>query len=181
MLMLLDRDGVLNHDREDFVKSPDELVMIDGAAEAVARLTAAGHRVVVVTNQSALGRGLIDETTLARIHEKLHEAIRRAGGHLDDILYCPDPPWAAGPRRKPAPGMLREALSRYRVAPEAAPMIGDRLRDLEAATAAGCPRLLVRTGVGAETQAEGIPSHVLPVAVYDDLAAAVDALLERAI
>ncbi len=177
MLVLLDRDGVLNRDRADFIKSPDELVMIEGAAEALARLTAAGHRAVVVTNQSAVGRGLIGEDMLERIHERLHELVRRAGGRLDHIFHCADAPWAASPRRKPAPGMLREALARYRAEAGATPMIGDRLRDLEAAAAAGCPRLLVRTGRGAETQADGIPAQVLPVAVHDDLAAAVEALL----
>lgn len=177
MLVLLDRDGVLNRERADFIKSPDELVMIEGAAEALARLTAAGHRAVVVTNQSAVGRGLIAEDMLERIHGRLHELVRRAGGRLDGIIHCSDAPWAASPRRKPAPGMLREALARYRAEAGATPMIGDRLRDLEAAAAAGCRRLLVRTGRGAETQAGGIPSHLLPVAVHDDLAAAVEALL----
>ena len=178
MLVLLDRDGVLNLDRPDFVKSPDELVMIDGAAEAVARLSRADWRVVVVTNQSAIGRGLIDEAMLARIHDKLRAVVAGAGGRLDDVIYCPDPPWGTSEFRKPGPGMLRQALMRYRAEAAATPFIGDSLRDLEAAAAVGCPRILVRSGKGAATQAAGLPRHVLPVAVYDDLAGAADALLE---
>ncbi len=178
MLVLLDRDGVLNEERADFVKSPDELVMLPGAAAAVARLAAAGHRMVVVTNQSVVGRGLIDEAMLARIHDKLRREIAAAGGRLDDIIHCPDPPWAAGERRKPAPGMLREALARHRGDPGATCMIGDSLRDLEAAAEVGCRRILVRSGHGAQTQAAGLPPHVLPVSVYRDLAEAAAALLE---
>ncbi len=113
MLVLLDRDGVLNKNREDSVKTPDELVLIKGSVEAVAKLKRAGHFVVVVTNQSVVGRGIINRDTLDRIHEKLGLAISRAGGRLDDILVCPDPPWAASERRKPAPGMLNEAISRF--------------------------------------------------------------------
>lgn len=177
MLVLLDRDGVLNAERGDFVKTPDELVMLPGAAAAVARLSDAGHRIVVVTNQSVVGRGVIDEAMLARIHDKLRREIAAAGGRLDEIIYCPDAPWAASERRKPAPGMLREAMARHNGRPDAACMIGDSLRDLEAAARIGCRRILVRSGHGAETQAAGLPTHVLPVSVYRDLGEAAAALL----
>ncbi len=177
MLLLLDRDGVLNVDRSDFVKSPDELELIAGAAEAVARLCAAGWRLVVVTNQSLVGRGLIDEAMLGHIHDKLRAEVRRAGGRLEDVIHCPDPPWTASEFRKPNPGMLLEALRRYRAPAAATPFVGDSLRDLEAAARAGCPRILVRSGKGAATQASGLPPQVLPVAVRDDLAAAAAALL----
>lgn len=177
-IVLIDRDGVLNEDRPDHVKTLDELVMIGGAAEAVARLNAAGLKVVVITNQSAVGRGLMDEDTLGRIHRKLCDAVARAGGEIDRILWCPDPPWAATDRRKPGPGMLREALGAYGCTADDTPFIGDSLRDLEAATAIGCPRILVRTGKGAPTLAAGLPDHVLPVLVKDDLAAAADAVLD---
>jgi D-glycero-D-manno-heptose 1,7-bisphosphate phosphatase len=179
-LILLDRDGVLNVDRPDSVKSPGELVLLPGAAEAVRRLNVAGRLVVVCTNQSVIGRGIIDEPMLARIHDKLTGELARAGARLDAILHCPDSPGRPGPRRKPAPGMLFEAMDRFRVVPERAIMIGDALRDLEAAAAAGCRRILVRSGQGRATQAAGLPAHVLPVAVHEDLAAAVDALLEAA-
>jgi len=178
MLALLDRDGVLNQDRADHVKNPDELVMLPGAAEAVAQLNRAGWKVALVSNQSGLGRGLFDETMFARIQEKLNEGLRAAGGHLDATFVCPDAPWAAGPRRKPAPGMLEDAMRQFRASAGDAVMIGDALRDLEAAAKIGVRRILVRTGKGAATQAAGLPAHVLPTEVHDDLRAAVGALLE---
>jgi D-glycero-D-manno-heptose 1,7-bisphosphate phosphatase len=179
-LVLLDRDGVLNVDREDSVKTPGELVMLPGAAEAVARLNAAGRLVALCTNQSVVGRGVIDEAMLVLIHHKLKGELARAGARLDAIFHCPDAPGRAGPRRKPAPGMLFEAMTRFRVAPEDTVMIGDALSDLEAASAAGCRRILLRSGQGSRAQAAGLPGHVLPVAVHEDLSAAVDALLETA-
>lgn len=178
MLVLLDRDGVLNENRDDHVKSPVELAMIDGSAEAVADLNVAGHRVVLVTNQSAVGQGVISRGMLDRVHDALRDELARAGGRLDDIFCCVDPPGAATERRKPGPGMLREALSRYRAVAGETPMIGDSLRDLQAAAAAGCRRVLVRTGNGAATQARGLPEDVLPVAVHENLRGAVDALLK---
>jgi len=177
MLVMLDRDGVLNRDRPDHVKNPGELVMIEGAAAAVARLNAAGHKVAVVTNQSSVGQGMIPLEMLERIHERLREELAGAGARIDLLLQCTDPPGAPSARRKPAPGMLREAMSHFRTGPDEAVMIGDALRDLEAAAAAGVKRVLVRTGKGALTQAQGIPGHILPVSVYDDLTKAVDALL----
>ena len=177
MLVLLDRDGVLNEERGEFVKSPGELVMIDGSAQAVADLNSASHRVVVITNQSVVGRGIIPQDMLDRIHEAMQIELARVGGSLDDIFVCTDPPWAATERRKPGAGMLHEALSRYRSVADETPMIGDSLRDLQAAAAAGCRRILVRTGNGAATQAEGLSGDVLPVAVHENLRSAVDMLL----
>lgn len=177
MLVLLDRDGVLNEDSDAYIKSPAELVMIPGSAEAVARLNSAGHHVAVVSNQSAVGRGMIDEAMLARIHDKLRTELARAKARLDLLLYAPDPPWAETRRRKPGPGMLLEAMSHFRTSPENAIMIGDSLRDLEAAKTAGCRRVLVRTGSGAATQGKGLPTHLLPIAVYNDLRDAVDGIL----
>jgi D-glycero-D-manno-heptose 1,7-bisphosphate phosphatase len=182
LLVLLDRDGVLNDDpgAGNFVKSPGELIMLDGAAAAVRRLNEAGHRVVLCTNQSVVGRGIIDVTMLERVHAKLRDELARAGARLDHILVAPDPPWAPTERRKPGPGMPREAMQRYGQATSDTVMIGDSLSDLQAAAAAGCRRILVRTGKGAGTQAAGLPPTVLPVAVHADLAAAVAALLEVA-
>lgn len=178
MLVLLDRDGVINHNREDSVKTPDEFILIDGAAEAIARLNAARRQVAVVTNQSIIGRGIIDKHMLERIHEKLTDALDRANARIDKFYICPDAPEAATERRKPGAGMLREALAEFNAEPAATPFIGDALRDLQAAAKAGCPRLLVRSGKGAKTQAAGLPAEVLPVAVHEDLSAAVSALLE---
>ena len=179
-LFLLDRDGVLNADRPDSVKSPGELMLLLGAAAAVRRLNEAGRLVAVCTNQSVVGRGVIDEAMLARIHEKLRTELAREGARLDALFHCPDHPRQPGPWRKPAPGMLREAMARFRIAPSETVMIGDALVDLEAAAAAGCRRILVRSGKGRATQAAGLPAHVLPVAVHEDLAWAVAALLDGA-
>ncbi|HEX6958409.1 MAG TPA: HAD-IIIA family hydrolase [Ferrovibrio sp.] len=179
MLILLDRDGVLNEDREDYVKTPDELVLIPGAAEAVARMNALGWPVAVCTNQACIGKGIIDEARLALIHRHLRERLAARGARLDAILHAPDPPWAASERRKPGPGMLREAMAQFRIGPEETVFIGDNITDLQAAVAAGCRRILVRTGKGRESQARGIPPEVLPVAVAEDLNDAIEHLLAR--
>lgn len=176
-VVLLDRDGVLNEDRADFVKSPGEMAIIPGAAAAVARLNRAGIRVALCTNQSCIGRGIITVERLERIHLHLREMLARDGAQLDAIFFCPHAPWENCACRKPKAGLLREALRRFGAEPADATMIGDGLRDLQAAKTAGCARMLVRTGHGAETLAAGVPHDVLPVAVHDDLAAAVAALL----
>jgi D-glycero-D-manno-heptose 1,7-bisphosphate phosphatase len=176
-LVLLDRDGVLVEERENFVKHPGELVLIPGAAEALARLNRAGHTVAVCTNQSCVGRGIISAAMLDRIHEHLRDRLAEAGARIDALYACPDAPWAATERRKPRPGMLREALQRFRADPAATPMVGDTLGDMQAALAAGCRRVLVRTGHGAKTQAAGLPPELAPVAVHADFAAFVEIFL----
>jgi len=176
-LVLLDRDGVLNEETPNYVKHPGELRLLPGAARAVARLNNAGIVVAVCTNQSCVGRGIIDEAMLERIHDTLRQELAREGARLDAVFACTDHPDRATRRRKPGPGMLEEALRRYSAIPAETPMIGDNLRDLQAATAAGCPRHLVRTGHGTAVQAKGLPPEILPVRVHDDLAAAVAALL----
>jgi len=176
-LVLLDRDGILNEDRRDYVKTPDELVMIPGAAAAVARLNRAGVATAVCTNQSSVGRGIVRPEMIERIHARLAQNLSAAGAHIDAIFVCPDPPGAPSRCRKPAPGMLIDAMRRFGAAPAETPFLGDQLGDLEAAAAAGCPRHLVRTGRGPETQAAGLPAAVLPVGVHEDLDAAVTAIL----
>lgn len=176
-LVLLDRDGVLNEDRADYVKTPDELAMIPGSAEAVARLNGAGIAVAVCTNQSAVGRGIITAAMLERIHARLREQLAARGARIDALFACPDPPGPPSTHRKPAPGMLIDAMRRFAGSGDRTVMIGDSLRDLEAARRAGAGRILVRTGHGVRTQAAGLPTDVLPVRVHADLAAAVDALL----
>jgi D-glycero-D-manno-heptose 1,7-bisphosphate phosphatase len=176
-LVMLDRDGVLNEDRADYVKNPGELVMIPGAARAVARLNEARIPVALVSNQSAVGRGLITAAALDRIQEHLVQSLSRERARLDAVFVCTDPPWAATDRRKPGPGMLREALARFRAPAAESVMIGDSLRDMEAAKTAGTRRILVRTGQGATTQKSGLLTKVLPLSVYNDLESAVDALL----
>ena len=124
-LVLLDRDGVLNVDRADYVRNPGELVLLPGAAAAVARLNAAGILVAVCTNQSPIGRGIFDEAMLARIHEKLREELARERARLDAIFHCPDAPGRPSRCRKPAPGMLTDALARFGAAARDTPFIGD--------------------------------------------------------
>jgi histidinol-phosphate phosphatase family protein len=176
-MVLLDRDGVLNRDRPDSVKSPDELVLIPDAAQAVARLNAAGIKAVVVTNQSVVGRGIIDDAMLAAIHAKLHAELAQWGAKLDDVIVCTDAPARATSRRKPKPGMLREALEKFGMQAADCLVIGDSIRDLEAGAAIGCRLILVRTGKGAAAEKAGIPIWLQPVEVRDDLAAATADLL----
>jgi D-glycero-D-manno-heptose 1,7-bisphosphate phosphatase len=178
VLVLLDRDGVLNEDRPDFVKSPDELVLIPGAIEAVAKLTSHGHLCAIVTNQSCIGRGLITEDTLGQIHGKLLHAITRAGGRIEHVFVAPEAPWAATANRKPGSGMITSALQMFRFSASNTVMIGDSKRDLEAAAGPGCHRILVQTGKGRATQKAGLDKHILPVSVARDLAEATDFILQ---
>ena len=151
-LILLDRDGVLNVDSPDFVRSADEWVPIPGALAAVATLKRAGFLVGVCTNQSGVGRGLFTEETLGEIHRKLHEALQAVDASLDDLRYCPHTPDAGCTCRKPAPGMLLSAMTELGVKPVDTIFVGDAIRDVEAAHAAGCRAALVRTGKGAQVE-----------------------------
>ncbi|MFD2264025.1 D-glycero-alpha-D-manno-heptose-1,7-bisphosphate 7-phosphatase [Lacibacterium aquatile] len=177
-LILLDRDGVLNVDRADSVRTPEQLIMIPGAAAAVARLNRAGLRTTLCTNQSILGRGWVTQAVFDTIHDKLIAALAAEGARLDHILVAPDAPDAATPRRKPGPGMLQEALNLHGLWPDEAVMIGDSMVDAQAAKAAGVPFILVRTGKGSKTELDLPPSERLFVA--DDLPSAVDALFTAA-
>ena len=179
MLILLDRDGVLNRDYpDDYVKSPAELIMLPGVGAAVAKLNARGWPVALCTNQACVGKGIIDTAMLARIHDDMRERLlREGGGKIDAIFFAPDPPWAQTDRRKPGPGMLREAMAQFRKTPAETVFIGDSVTDLQAATAAGCRRILVRSGKGAATQAKGLPAEILPVTVTEHLPDAVDRLI----
>jgi D-glycero-D-manno-heptose 1,7-bisphosphate phosphatase len=177
VLVLLDRDGVINHDRPDSIKNPDEFVMIDGSAKAIARLNAARHQVAIITNQSIIGRGTIDRAMLDRIHEKMTAALSREKAFIDRLYFCPDAPWEATDRRKPGPGMLHEALSDFSASASQTPFVGDNITDMQAALKAGCPRILVRTGKGADIQASGKLADVLPVKIHENLSDAVADLL----
>lgn len=176
-LAMLDRDGVLTEERDGYVKHPGELHLIEGAAAAVSRLNVAGIKTALVSNQSAVGQGIISAEMLERIHEKLRAELAAAGARLDLLLTCTDAPGSPSERRKPAPGMLREALAQFRVPAHEAVMIGDQVTDLRAALAAGVRPVLVRTGKGAELLAKGLPQDILTVRVYASLTSAVEALL----
>jgi len=168
-LVILDRDGTINHDSEDYIKSPAEWTPIPGSLEAIARLIQADYRVVVATNQSGIGRGLFDTKALFAIHDKLQRALSQAGGRIDAFFFCPHKADDNCRCRKPQPGMLLEVARRFNVSLEDVFMVGDSRKDLEAAAAAGARPVLVLTGNGAKTEKEGkLPRGT---AVYPDLAA----------
>ena len=174
-LVVLDRDGVINRDSDQFIKTPEEWRPIPGSLEAVARLNHAGYRVVVATNQSGLGRGLFDMAMLNSIHEKMHKALALVGGRIDAIFYCPHTADSECECRKPRAGMLREIGVRFGVEMSGVPCIGDSLRDLQAAEAIGAQPMLVLTGKGEKTLREGnFPKNTV---IFPDLAFAVSALL----
>ena len=177
-LLIVDRDGVINHDSDAYIKSPDEWRPLPGSIEAIARFKKAGVRVVVATNQSGVGRGLFDLATLGAIHAKMHAAVRAAGGWLDGIFFCPHAATANCDCRKPRPGMLFDILQRTGVAPADAVMVGDSLRDIQAGQAAGCRTILVLTGNGRETMRH--PDLPPNTTVRVDLAAVAAEALQEA-
>jgi D-glycero-D-manno-heptose 1,7-bisphosphate phosphatase len=173
-LVILDRDGVLNVDRPDYVKNPDELVLIPGAAAAVAALAQAGLVTALATNQACVAKGLVSLEMLDQIHQKLQSELAAAGGRLDRIYVAPEASDAPSGRRKPAPTMLLEAMQDLHALPQETAFIGDAERDWAAAQAAGVRFLLVRTGHGLRTEAalagRGVP-------VFADLGQAAAALV----
>lgn len=177
MLVLLDRDGVINEDSPTGVLKFEEFKFLPRAIEAIVTLTRAGYRVAVCTNQSAIGKGWTTHEIVRQVHEHMCEEVARAGGKIDAVYYAWESPEEPSTRRKPAPGMLLEGLAQFGAEAARTPFVGDMIRDLEAAVAAGCPRILARTGKGAALEAEGIPAHVLPVPVVDDLHSAVEYIL----
>ena len=174
-LVILDRDGVINFDSDHFIKSAAEWKPIPGSLEAIARLNQAGFKVVVATNQSGIGRGLFDMDTLNAMHEKMHRAGQTVGARVDAIFYCPHAADSNCTCRKPKPGMFQRIAACFNIDLSGVHAIGDSLRDLQAATAAGATPVLVLTGKGKETRAnESLPENTL---VFDDLSAAVDHIL----
>jgi D-glycero-D-manno-heptose 1,7-bisphosphate phosphatase len=174
-LIVLDRDGVINHDSENFIKSPEEWRPVPGSVEAIARLNHAGYRVVVATNQSGIGRGLFDMGMLNTIHEKMHKALAHAGARVDAIFFCPHTADSRCECRKPKAGMLLEIGKRFNTELTGVPCIGDSLRDLQAAEAVGAQPMLVLTGKGEKTLRDGnFPKSTV---IFPDLAFAVSALL----
>ncbi|MDH3718661.1 MAG: D-glycero-beta-D-manno-heptose 1,7-bisphosphate 7-phosphatase [Planctomycetota bacterium] len=178
-LVILDRDGVINRDSDDFIKSPDEWVPIPGSLEAIGRLSRAGFDVAVASNQSGIGRKLLDEPALELIHQKMRAAAREFGGDIGKIAYCPHHPDAGCDCRKPKPGMLLMLSRKYGVPLTNVPFVGDSVRDVEAAIAVGARAILVQTGSGLESEPV-IAERGLDAEVFADLAAAVDELVEEA-
>jgi len=175
-LVILDRDGVINYDSDQYIKSPTEWKPLPGSLEAIAKLTQAGYKVVVATNQSGIGRGLFDMDTLNAIHTKMHRAVQAVGGRIDAVFYCPHPADSSCNCRKPKPGMFERIGDCFNADLTEAFAIGDSQRDLDAALAAGARPMLVLTGKGEQTQADEKYPQGTPVLA--DLAAAVDYILK---
>ena len=174
-LIILDRDGVINQDSAAYIKSPQEWRPIPGSLNAISRLNQAGFHVIVATNQSGIGRGLFDMAALNAIHEKMHKALAQAGARVDAIFFCPHTADDNCNCRKPRPGMLEDIAHRLNTDLAGVPMIGDSLRDLQAAAIAKAAPMLVLTGKGKKTQrAGGLPPGT---PIFPDLANAVDALV----
>jgi D-glycero-D-manno-heptose 1,7-bisphosphate phosphatase len=151
--LILDRDGVINEDSDAYIKSPEEWIPIPGSLEAIAMLAERGYKIVVLTNQSGLARGLFDAETLERIHAKMIAAVEAAGGRIEAIFHCPHGPEDFCQCRKPKPGLFRAFAERYGVNLAGVPAVGDSFRDLEAARAVGAMPILVETGKGRRTLA----------------------------
>ncbi len=173
-LVILDRDGTINEDRDDFVKSADEWVPLPGALEAIARLNHAGWHTVIATNQSGLARGLLDMTALNAIHSRMNRELAALGGRIDAVFFCPHGPDDGCACRKPLPGLFKTIGERYGLDLLNVPSVGDSLRDLQAGIAAGSPLHLVRTGKAAGLDAAALDAIVAQApgtVVHADLAA----------
>lgn len=160
--VMLDRDGVINQDSDAYIKSPEEWKPIPGSLEAIALLNENGYTVVVITNQSGLGRGLYNRETLSRIHDKMHQSVETAGGKIESIYLCPHHPVEGCKCRKPKPGLLKDFANDKQVELKNMPFVGDSLKDIEAAIAVDAKPMLVKTGQGGKTLANN-PSISVPV------------------
>jgi len=167
-LIVLDRDGVINRDSKEFIKSPDEWIPLPGSLEAIAQLTRSGYRIVIATNQSGIGRKLFDHSMLEKIHAKMTRSIESIGGSIAGMFICPHHPDDGCDCRKPLPGLFRQITEHFSVPPKQMIAVGDSLRDLEAAQACGSKAVLVRTGNGLATEQSF--QHLSGIEVYDDLA-----------
>ncbi|ABI60099.1 D-glycero-beta-D-manno-heptose 1,7-bisphosphate 7-phosphatase [Nitrosomonas eutropha] len=173
-LIILDQNGVINQRGDTLIKTPDEWKPMTGSLQAIARLTHAGYRVVTATNQSGIGRGLLNMTSFNAINDKMFRAVQQEGGRLDALFFCPHTQHDKCVCRKPGIGMFKEIRQRYSVELSHVPVVGDSLRDLQAAAKAGAVPVLVLTGKGQATLA----NDDLPVGtqIYPDLSAVVDSL-----
>ena len=179
-LVILDRDGTINEDSDDFVKTPDEWLPLPGSLEAIARLNHAGWHVVIASNQSGLGRGLFDVSTLNAMHAKMHKLLATVGGRVDAIFYCPHGPEDSCRCRKPEPGLFEQMGERFGVDLRNVPTVGDSARDVLAGMAAGCEPHLVLTGKGAAYRNRTLPeTFPAQTRVHADLAAFADFLIAR--
>jgi len=179
-LVILDRDGTVNEDSDDFVKSPEEWVPQPGALEAIAKLNHAGWHVVIASNQSGLGRGLFDVSALNAMHAKMHKLLAAVGGRIDAVFYCPHAPDDGCTCRKPQPGLFLQIGERLGVELRNVPTAGDSVRDLQAGAAAGCEPHLVLTGKAAAFRGAALSPDFPPgTVVHEDLMAFANFLLAR--
>ncbi len=176
--VILDRDGVINEDSDAYIKSPQEWRPIPGSLEAIARLNHAGYRVVVATNQSGVARGYYDLETLAAVHTKMEQRLQRVGGHLDGIFFCPHGPDDGCDCRKPLPGLLHQIAQQFKLNLPDTIVVGDSLRDIQAAMVVHAHPILVRTGKGEQTLAQLDTAAAFPIC--DNLARVVDHILNQA-
>ena len=174
-LIVLDRDGVINEDSDAYIKSPEEWVALPGSVDAIAKLCRGGYTVAVATNQSGIARGYYSHSVLSAIHEKMLSTVAGGGGHIDFVAVCPHGPDDGCRCRKPRTGLLEQIGAHYGVELGEVPVVGDSLRDLEAAAAVGAKPVLVLTGNGEKT-ARALPEMLKSTDVYPDLARAADAL-----
>lgn len=179
-LVILDRDGTINVDSDEFIKSPEEWVALPGALEAIARLNHAGWHVVVASNQSGLGRGLFDVVSLNAIHSKMHKQLAAVGGRVDAVFYCPHAPDDNCACRKPRAGLFEQIGERYGIELQGVPTVGDSARDAQAGAAAGCEPHLVLTGKGAALRGQPLPESCPPgTQVHEHLGAFAEFLIAR--
>jgi len=177
MLVLPDRDGVINEDGPVGVLKFEEFVFLPRAIVGIAKLTRAGFNIAVCTNQSAIGLGTTTHAIVRQVHAFMCAEVEKAGGKIDEVYYASEAPNDFSLWRKPAPGMLLEGIKKFSADPARTPFVGDMLRDMQAAVAAGCPRILVRTGKGAKLETDGIPEAIAPVTITDDLFTAADHII----
>jgi len=177
-LIVLDRDGVINHDSDDYIKSQDEWQPIDGSLEAIARLNHAGYIVAIASNQSGLARGYFDIEVLTAMHKKMDELLAKIGGRIDAVFYCPHGPDDACQCRKPKPGMLLDIGQRFNVPLKQVIFVGDSIADINTANNAHAKAVLVRTGKGIKAEKILQAENKSSIPVYDDLASAVTAILQ---
>ncbi len=181
-LVILGRDGILNDFRDDHVKAPEEWFPIPGALEAVARLNHAGWHAVLATNQSGIGRGMIDMAAVNAVHAHMYKCLMAVGGRIDAVFFCPHTPEDRCDCRKPLPGLMRDIGKRYGIDLKQVPMVADTLRDLQAAAAAGCEPHLVLSGRAAgmaPAELQLLLAQVPGAQVHDDLPAFAEHLLRR--
>lgn len=179
-LVILDRDGTINQDSDEYIKSSEEWQAIPGSLEAIARLNHAGWHVVVASNQSGLGRGLFEVSDLNAIHSLMHRQLAELGGRIDAVFYCPHTPDEQCHCRKPQTGLLEQIAERYGISLQGVPLVGDAQRDMQAGASMGCELHLVATGDGAPYRHQPLPdTFPHSTRVHADLRACVEFLLAR--